>query len=47
MNPRYFADEDAAKVHGGGVHRKVVNRCPEFKLISVAVTFVAVVSSVG
>ena len=43
MDPRYFAAEDVAKVQSRVVHREVVNRGPEFKLISVAVTFVAVV----
>ena len=45
VDPRDFADQGAAQVHGGVVHGKLVDRCPEFQLISTAVTLVAVVSS--
>ncbi len=45
FDPRDFAAEDMAKVHGGFVDRQLVNRCPEFQLMAVTVTLVAGLSS--
>ena len=44
-DPRDFATEDVTEVEGSFVDRQLVNRCPQFQLIALTVTFVAGVSS--
>ena len=45
FDPRDFLAENLTKVQSGFVERQLVNRCPEFQLITMTVTLVAVVSS--
>ena len=47
FDPRDVTAEVITKVHGCFVDRQLVNGCPEFQLIALAVTLVAVVSPGG
>lgn len=45
FDPRDFAADSITEVQGGLVDRQFVDRCPQFQLIAVTVTLVAVVSA--